>query len=87
MGAIDKLLDCGCEDAPIFVNPDYEDAIIGITHNGRVVYDYDKMVEYLMNKEGWSDIEAIDWIEYNVIRSIPYMGSDAPIIMYSLEYM
>ena len=57
----------------------------GATHDGRIVYDYDKMVEYLMNNDGWSDIEAIEWIEYNVIRSIPYMGSDAPIVMYPLE--
>ena len=84
MSLADRLLDAGCECAPYFVNPDYEDAVIGVTHDGRVVYDYDKMVEYLMNKEGWSDIDVIEWIDYNVIRSIPYMGSDAPIIMYPL---
>lgn len=85
MSLADRLLDAGCECAPYFVNPDYEDAVIGVTHDGRVVYDYDKMVEYLMDKEGWSDIDAIEWIDYNVIRSIPYMGSNAPIIMYSIN--
>lgn len=85
MSAIDKLADYGWEDAPIFINPDYEDAIIGVTHNGSVVYDYDKMVEYLMEKEGWSDIDSIDWIDYNVIRAIPYMGSNAPVIMFSID--
>ena len=87
MSAIDKLADYEYEDVPCFVNPDYEDAIIGFSHDGRIIYDFDKMVEYLMNTEGWSDIDAIEWIEFNVIRSIPYMGSDAPIIMYPLEYM
>lgn len=87
MSITDKLFGTGCENAPHFVSPDYEDAIIGVTHDGRIVYDYDKMVEYLMDKEGWSDIDAIEWIDYNVIRSIPYMGSNAPIVMYSLEYL
>ena len=85
MSLTEKLLDAGCEYAPHFVNPDYEDAIIGFTHDGRIVYDYDKMIEYLMDKEGWSDIDAIEWIDYNVIRSIPYMGSNAPIVMYSVD--
>ena len=85
MSVADKLLDFGYEGVPHFINPDYEDAVIGITYDGRLVYDYDKMVEYLMNKEGWSDIDAVEWIDYNVIRSIPYMGSEAPIIMNSFD--
>lgn len=85
MSINDKLSYIGCEDAPHFVNPDYEDAVIGATHDGRIVYDFDKMVDCLMNEEGWSDIDAIEWIEYNVVRSIPYMGDDAPIIMYSIN--
>jgi hypothetical protein len=84
MNAEERLLDVGYEDAPHFINPDYEYALVGVTDDGRVVYDFDKMVEYLMNKEGWSDIEAIDWIEYNVIRSIPYMGEKSPIIVYPI---
>lgn len=85
MSVANRLLDAGYEDAAYFINPDYEGAIVGVTDDGRVVYDFDKMVEYLMDKEGWSDIDSIEWIEYNVIRSIPYMGENAPIIIYSLE--
>lgn len=84
MSAEEKLLNAGYEDIPHFINPDYEDAIVGVTDDGRIVYDFDKMVEYLMKKEGWSDIESIEWIDYNVIRSIPYMGENAPIIVYPL---
>ena len=85
MSIKEKLLDNGYEDIPYFINPDYEDAVIGVTEDRRIVYDFGKMVEYLVDKEGWSDINAIEWIEYNVIRSIPYMGENAPIIVYSLE--
>lgn len=85
MGATDRLLDAGYEDVAHFINDDYEDALIGVTDDGRAVYDFDKMVEYLMNKEGWSDIESIEWIEYNVIRAIPYMGEKPPIIVYPID--
>lgn len=85
MSVTSRLLDAEYENTPHFINPDYEDAVVGVTDDGRIVYDFDKMVEYLMEKEGWSDMESIEWIDYNVIRSIPYMGENAPIIVYSLE--
>jgi hypothetical protein len=62
----------------------YDGSIVGVTTDGRVVYDYDKMVEELMSEEGWSYEEAAEWIDYNTIRSIPYAGPGAPIIMYSI---
>lgn len=85
MNAIDRLIDAGCEDVICFSNYSYDDALIGVTIDGRAVYDYNLMVDWLMREEGWSDIDAIEWIEYNTIRSLPYMGAKAPIIMYLLE--
>lgn len=38
-----------------------------------------------MNKEGWDYIEAMEWIDYNTLRAIPYVNGDAPIIMYNHE--
>lgn len=87
MSAIDKLLDYEYEDVLIFDGEEYDDALIGVTTDNRAVYEFEKMVECLMNKYGWSDIDAIEWIEYNTIRSLPYFGAKAPIIIYSLEYM
>ena len=43
------------------------------------------MVDWLMREEGWSDTESIEWLEFNCLRAIPYMGEGEPIIMYSLE--
>ena len=89
MNAKEKLLDAGYEDVKYLVDFSYDsvydNALIGVSHDGRAIYDFDKMVEWLMEEEGWSDIEAIEWIEFNTIRALPYMGNDAPIIMYSLE--
>ena len=42
------LVEMGYEDAVILENPDYDSAIIGVSESGRVIYDYDKMVEWLM---------------------------------------
>lgn len=74
-----------CEDAIVFNNPSFDNSIIGFTTDGRVVYDYDKMVQELMNDECISDQDAIDWIEYNTIRAIPYAGEMAPIIMFTFK--
>ena len=79
------LLDEGYEDVKYLVNYSYDDALIGVTTDNRAVYDYDKMVEWLMKVEGMDSLEAMEWIDYNTIRALPYMGEDAPIIMYSLE--
>lgn len=85
MNAEERLLDAGYEDVIYLVNYSYDDALIGVSEDGRAIYDYDKMIEWLMDKEGWSYDEAADWVNYNTIRALPYMGDGTPIIMYSLE--
>lgn len=85
MTAEERILDAGYEDVIIFSDFSYDDALIGITEDGRAVYDFDKMVDWLVEEEGWSQEEAIEWIEYNTIRALPYMGPKAPIVMYPVE--
>ena len=85
MTAAEKILAAGYEDVIIFENYSYDDALIGVTEDGRAVYDFDRMVRWLVDTEGFTDEEAIEWIEYNTIRALPYMGEEAPIIMYPLE--
>jgi hypothetical protein len=72
------------EDAIVFDNLSYDKSIVGITTDGRVVYDYNRMIIECMEDEAWSYEEATDWIDYNTIRSLPYAGENAPIIMYTL---
>ena len=84
MSVEEKLLDNGYEGVKYLTNYDYETALIGVTRDGRTVYDFDKMVEWLIETEDFTDVEAIEWIEYNTVRALPYMGSDHPIIVYSL---
>ena len=80
----DILMDQGFENFIIFENPDYDSAIIGITEDNQVVYEYDKMIEHLIQEDDMSYEEAIDFISYNTIRSLPYAGQYAPIIMYGI---
>ena len=79
------LCDLGYEDSIVFENPDYDEAIIGVSHDGRVIYDMDLMVEHLMVHDGMTEMDAVDFIDYNTARSIPYAGEYAPIIMYRLQ--
>ena len=47
------LNEIGLEDSVVFENPDYDSAIIGYDDNrGRIIYDYEKMVEHLMEADG-----------------------------------
>lgn len=81
----ERLADAGCYETVVFENPDYDDAIIGVTQDGKAVYDYAKMVDSLMREDNISQEDAIDFIEYNTIRALPYAGEDAPVIIHLLE--
>jgi hypothetical protein len=78
------IIDNGYEEIVLFENYDYVTAFIGISNDNKAIYDYDLMIEYLMKKEEFDDeIDAIEWIDYNTIRALPYM-ENAPIIKYNL---
>ena len=85
INALEKIINAGYEDVIYLVNYSYDDALIGISEDNRAVYDYDKMVKWLIEEESFTEIEAIEWIDYNTIRALPYMGDKAPIIMYPIE--
>ena len=84
MSVEERILDNGYEDVCLLKDYSYDTALIGVTTDNRAVYDFDKMVEWLVETEEFTEEEAIEWIEYNTVRALPYMGSDHPIIMYPL---
>ena len=83
MSAAEKLVDAGYEDVVIFDNPSYDNALVGVSEDNRAIYDYDKMVVWLAVTWGISREEAVEFIEYNTIRALPYK-EDAPIILYRI---
>lgn len=78
------MLENGYEDVKYLTDYDYYTAIIGVSSNNRVIYDFEKMVDFLVDEHSFTYEEAVEWIEYNTIRALSYFGSDAPIVMYPL---
>lgn len=54
MSAKDRLIAAGYEDVVVFENFGYDDALIGVSEDGRAVYDFEKMVDWLVHNEGFS---------------------------------
>lgn len=71
-------------DTIVLENPDFISAVVGVSSDSRVVYSYDRMVEDLMATNGMSRDEAAEFIDYNTVRALPYMGEYAPIIVYRI---
>lgn len=83
---IQKVLEnLGYDDVVLFDNFDYADAFIGVTVDNRAVYDFEKMIESLQNQMTMTYEDAVEFIEFNTIRSLPYLGDKAPIILNRLE--
>jgi hypothetical protein len=45
-----------------------------------LVYDSEKMVEQLMIRDGMSDEEAIEYIDFNIEGA--YIGKDTPVVVW-----
>ena len=52
-----------------------------MTSDDKPVYDYDKMLEFLQEKQGMTIDEAMDFISFND----SFRDSDTPIILYKAE--
>ena len=85
--ARDALERNGYGDMEIIIleNESYDSALVGVSEDGRAIYSYEKMIEWYMRKNNCSDTDAMEWIDYNTIRALPYAGAKAPIIMYDLD--
>ena len=57
----------------------FDDAIIGVSTTGLVVYDYGKCIEIIMKDHKCDYIDAIEYMEYNVVACC--MGEGAPIFV------
>lgn len=59
-----------------------DDAVIGITPDGKVVYSIEKLWEVFI-AQGMSDVEAVEWVDYNILGA--YVGEYTPIHVYTNE--
>ena len=59
-------------------DPDgYDDAILGITDGGQLVYSQERMIELCMEQGEMSEIDAIEFLSYNTFCA--YVGEMTPI--------
>lgn len=75
------LLENGCDDVVIYSAPDYADAFMGVSVDGIAYYDYETMVECLI-EEGSSEEDAREWIDYNCVG---LCGEGMPEVWYADE--
>lgn len=80
---IDKILNnYGKEqDEEIKYLTGFNRAIVGISTDHRVIYSMPKMIAQIMEDDDCDEADATEWIEYNTLRTLPYMGKGAPIII------
>jgi hypothetical protein len=56
----------------------FDEAVIGIEQvHYRLVYDIDRMIKILIEREGMTDEEALEYLDYNVIGA--YVGEQTPL--------
>ena len=72
-------------DVVLLDPPELDRAIVGFTAGGpaRAVYTYDGLVEALAKTMDSAEAkaDAREWVDYNTIRGLPYMGEHAPVIV------
>jgi hypothetical protein len=73
-----------CEEIganPLYANG-YDDCIIGvgrIFHDYKIIYDTNKILHKMVEEQGMTTEEAIEFYEYNMVGA--YMGEGTPIFL------
>jgi hypothetical protein len=74
------------DEGTVFLEPEYLDAaIIGRTFaNGHevLVYSFQGLAEAYAEHDDMAYEAACEWVEYNTLRALPYMGEQAPVVVY-----
>jgi hypothetical protein len=74
------------EDAILLDPPCLDSAIVGMTHDGRVVYDRARLVDaFVKDAPGMSHEDAEEHVCHNTERALPYMGEHAPVLLVVFE--
>ena len=77
MNKLEKILEF-YEGEDLLIADGFDDAVIGICHHSQsVIYSYQKCIDILMFEENMSDIDAMEYLDYNTINS--YVGDKTPI--------
>ena len=78
---VNQYADSIDEQIIVFDNPNFDNSIIGISYDNRVIYDYQLMIQDLIKQDDINEEDAVDFIDYNTLRSLNYMDN-GPIILF-----
>lgn len=78
MSKKEKIIELYSDTEDVVFATGFDDAIIGFEPNlWRVVYSREKAIEILVNNDGMSEEEAVEFAEYNTFAA--YIGEKTPI--------
>ena len=83
--AREKLEDNGYEDIIIIEDDCYRESCIGVTSDDRAVYDYGKMIVEFSKARKVSLDDAMEYVDYNIIRALPHYGAKAPGVFFPFD--
>ena len=63
----------------------YNDAIIGVSWDDRLVYDIDKMIAILVDRDSMTPDDAYEFLIYNVFES--FIDEKQPIYAQTADFM
>lgn len=73
------------DDTAFFENPTYATAIIGVSEDGHFVYDYDRMVKFIMDKDGCSEEDAREHEDYETMNSLDVKDKVCPVVVFPIS--
>jgi hypothetical protein len=77
LSSLEKL-EYAFPDIEMTIADGFDDCVLGICPSTeRVIYSYNKCLEVLMSRDGLTDYEAIEFMDFNVVGS--YVGEKTPI--------
>ena len=80
----ERLVQLHEENPDALVADGFEDAFIGTAaqacHPPLAVYDYNKCLRILIDRDGMDGDEAIEYMEFNVVAA--YVGVGTPLFLY-----
>ena len=71
-------------DSVVVFPKEYDEAFLGVSDEDRAVYSRTLLLQCLMRS--MSEEDAVEWFEYNTLRSLPYTHKAPIIILTEVAY-
>jgi hypothetical protein len=75
-----ELLESLDPDEPVVLLDGLDGAVVGVVDGCRLVYDRTRCLALLVDQGmGWD--EAVEWYEFNTVRTVQHLGDRGPLLM------